>query len=462
MVCTGIAENGEGLVIRVCVIALLMIGNAGAAHAVAANAAAATMADQAHRSKINGIDLITYHSNVKDVVVILGVLPAGDAMGEPGNIAIPTLSGMMLDRGTKALDKFAITEKLDNVGAEIGFNVGVESLEVQAKCLKKDLPLIIETIAAELRTPALQVSEFNKAKQQFIGELEASAQNTGARAAEAFNRAVFPPGHPNHPHTLNEYTAAARSATIEEIRSFQAKYYGPAHMTLVIAGDVSDADAQSEITKAFAGWSGGQDYVRPAKPAVTSAAAEITVPLADKPSVTMMLGQATELRYSDPDALALHLGTAILGRGFTGRLMGAVRDKEGLTYNIGASVRDDSVVDGAFEITASFAPSLLSKGVESTRRELSKWWQDGVTDQELTVRKQGVIGSYAVGLSTTLGLAQTILVNTQRGYDPSWLDDYPKALKALTRDQVNAAIKNHLNPSTMVLVEAGSVQALPK
>ncbi|MDB6097527.1 MAG: peptidase domain protein [Gammaproteobacteria bacterium] len=443
--------------IRVCMMALLMIGNAAAAVA-----AAATMADQAQRANINGIDVITYHSNVKDVVVILGVLPAGDAMAGPGNIAIPTLSGMMLDRGTKALDKFTIAEKLDNVGAEIGFSVGVQSLEVQAKCFKKDLPLIIETIAAELRTPALQVSEFNKAKQQFIGELAASAQDTGARAAEAFNRAVFPPGHPNHPHTLNEYTAAARVASIEEIRSFQSKYYGPAHMTLVIVGDVSDAESQAEIAKAFAGWSGGQDYIRPAKPAATSATAEITVPLADKPSVSMMLGQATGLRYADPDGLALHLGTAILGRGFTGRLMGTVRDKEGLTYNIGATVRDDTIVDGAWEISASFAPSLLSKGVESTRRELSQWWQDGVTEQELVVRKQGLIGSYSVGLSTTLGLAQTILVNTQRGYDLNWLDDYPKALKALTRDQVNAAIKNHLNPSTMVLAEAGSVQALPK
>jgi zinc protease len=176
----------------------------------------------------------------------------------------------------------------------------------------------------------------------------------------------------------------------------------------------------------------------------------------------MMLGQATGLRYSDPDGLALHLGTAILGRGFTGRLMGTVRDKEGLTYNIGASVRDDTIVDGAWEISASFAPSLLSKGIESTRRELSKWWQDGVTEQELTVRKQGVIGSYAVGLSTTTGLAETIMVNTQRGYDLSWLDDYPRALKALTPTQVNAAIKNHLNPNTMELVEAGSIQALPK
>jgi zinc protease len=426
---------------------------------LAGGMAGANMADQAHRSKVGGIDLITYRTEVKDVVIILAVLPAGDAMAESGNIATPTLSGMMLDRGTKTLDKFAIAAKLDNVGAEISFSVGVQSLEIRAKCLRKDLPLIIELIAAELRTPALQPAEFNKAKQQLAGELEASAQNTGARAAEAFNRAVFPEGHPNHPHALNEYIAAARAANLEDIKAFQAKYYGPAHMSMVVVGDVSDTDTQAEIAKSFSGWSGGQDYIRPARPAASTAASEVTVPLADKPSVTMILGQATGLRYNEPDTLALRLGTAILGRGFTGRLMNTVRDKEGLTYNIGAQVGDDSIVDGVWEISASFAPALLSKGVESTRRELVKWWKDGVTEQELAARKQGVIGGYFVGLSTTAGLAETILVNTQRGFDPSWLDEYPKAVKALTREKVNAAVKSHLNPGTMVLVEAGSVAA---
>jgi zinc protease len=425
--------------------------------AAATAAAAAGMADLAHRSKVDGIDLITYRSNVKDVVIILGALPAGDAMTESGNIAIPTLSGMMLDRGTKSLDKFSIAEKLDNVGAEISFTVGVQSLEIHAKCLRKDLPLIIDTLAAELRTPALLAGEFNKAKEQLVGELEASTQDSGALAAEAFDRAVFPEGHPNRPHTMKEYIAAAKAANLEELKAFQAKYYGPAHMTLVVVGDVTDADTQADIAKAFSGWSGGQDYLRTARPAAAATANVITVPLADKPSVTVLFGQSSGLRYSDPDNLALRLGTAILGRGFTGRLMSTVRDKEGLTYNIGASISEDSIVDGSWEISASFAPALLSKGVDSTRREVNSWWKDGVTDQELTSRKQGVIGSYFVSLSTTLGLAETILTNAQRGLDPSWLDAYPKAVKALTRDQVNAAIKAHLNPNAMALVEAGSI-----
>jgi zinc protease len=463
LVHSGAADGGEGLVMRHYFVmghgvrhqvltALLLVSGATAANFAAANAA-----DQSHRAQVDGIDLITYRTDVKDVVVIMGSLPAGDAMAESGNIAIPTLTGMMLDRGTKSLDKFAIAEKLDDVGAEISFSVGTQSLEIRAKCLKKDLPLVIGLIAEELRTPALQLQEFNKAKQQFIGALEASAQNTEARAQEAFGRAAFPEHHPNRPHAVAEYEAAAKAATLDELKTFHAKYYGPAHMTLIVVGDVVASNTEAEIGKAFTGWSGGQDYVRPAAPAVLTAAREVSVPLADKPSVSVIIGQPTGLRYKDPGALALRVGTAILGSGFTGRLMGIVRDKEGLTYNIGAAVSEDSIVDGSWYISASFAPALLQKGIVSTRRELDRWWKDGVTEQELAARKQGLVGSYLVGLSTTGGLANAILTDVQRGYDVSRVADYPEVVKALTRDEVNNAIKKHLNLGDMVTVEAGSV-----
>jgi zinc protease len=431
-------------------LAACLVANAGAY---------ANMADNSRRSQTAGVDLITYQTSVKQVVVILGSLPAGDAMAGTGNIATPTLTGMMLDRGTKTLDKFAISEQLDNVGAEISFGVGTQSLEIHAKCLKKDLPLVLGLLAAELRTPALQAAEFAKAKQQFIGSLQESLQNTEGRAHEAFSRAIFPETHPNHPHSIAEYMAAAKSATLDDVKAFHAKYFGPAHLTLVLVGDVPVAETQTEVAKDFAGWTGGQDYIRPATPASPAEPRDIEIPLKDKPSVSMILGQATGLRYRDPDALALRVGTAILGRGFTGRLMGTVRDKEGLTYNIGAGVSEDSLTDGAWDISASFAPALLDKGLASTRRVLATWWQEGVTDAELNARKQGLIGGYLVGLSTTGGLAGAIQSAVQRGYDVSWLDGYPEAVKALTRDQVNKAIHTHLDPNTMVLVEAGSVTA---
>ena len=428
----------------------------------AAGPAAASMAEHATRATVDGIDLITYHTDIKDVVEIIGTLPAGTAFGGAAGAAIPTLTGMMLDRGTRAQDKFAIARQLEEVGAEISFSVGVQSLQFQARCLRKDLGLVVGLIAAELRTPALSPQEFLKAKQQLTGNLQASLQSTDARAREAYARAVYPQGHPNHPLSTEETLASVKSAQLKDVKAFHEKYYGPAHLTVILVGDVTMPAAEAETRKAFAGWSGGADYLRVTPPLGSPARAELKVPLAEKPSVSVLLGQRTGLRYQDPDALALRVGTAILGFGFSGRLMNIVRDKEGLTYGIGAGISEDSLVDGVWTLNATFAPGLLDKGIASSRRELLRWWTDGVTDKELEERKQGLVGTYYVGLATTAGLAGAIVSAVQRGYDLTWLDRYPDAVKALTREQVNAAIKGHLNPEAMLLVEAGSLPAPPK
>jgi zinc protease len=422
--------------------------------------ASAGMAERATRAPAGGVDLVIYRTDVRNVINIVGALPAGDAFAV-GNAAVPTLTGMMLDRGTTSLDKFAIAAQLENVGAEIGFAVGTQSVQIRARCLRKDLPLVIRLIAEELRRPAFGSAEFTKARQQMIGGLEQSRQNTERRAQEAFQRAIFPQGHPNRPHSIDEFLSAAKSASLDDVKKFHAKYYGPAHLTLIVVGDVDAAAAQQEVTAAFSGWTGGQDYLHPDAPAAAAGPREIRVPLADKPSVTTLLGQASGLRYRDPDALALRLGTGVLGQGFTGRLMRVVRDKQGLTYNISAGMAEDSIADGSWDLAASFAPALLGKGLAASRAVLDEWWGHGVTELELQERKQGEIGGYYVGLSSTGSLAGLLLATLQRGYGVDWLDRYPEAVMALTRQQVNDAIKSHLNPATMTLVEAGSVPAGP-
>jgi predicted Zn-dependent peptidase len=40
----------------------------------------------------------------------------------------------------------------------------------------------------------------------------------------------------------------------------------------------------------------------------------------------------------------------------------------------------------------------------------------------------------------------------------AFVDEYPARVKAITRDQVNDAIKRHLAPATMTLVKAGTVE----
>ena len=429
-----------------------------AALLLASGGAWANMAAQAQRSHVAGIDLITDRTTVKDVVVIVGVLPAGDAMADPANIAIPTLTGMMLDRGTTSEDQYKIAHQLESVGAEISFEVGDQMVDIHAKCLRKDLPLVIRLIAEQLRTPAFAPAEFAKAQQQAAGGLRQSLENTGSRANEAFDRAVFPQGHPNRPATTEEMIAAVKTATLEDLKKFHKAHYGPSHLTLVVVGDIDVKALQAEVGKGFSGWTGGNDVLHAAVPATSAAAPhEESIPIAGKSSVSVVLGEASGLKYHDPDALALRVGTAILGSGFTGRLMSTVRDKEGLTYDIGAGMGEDALTDGYWRISGTFAPALLQQGIESTRRELLKWSRDGVTAEELAARKTDIVGSYQVSLATTGGLATALEQALLRGYPVSWLDDYPRAIEALTLEDVNRAIKKHIDPAKMVLVKAGTV-----
>src|SRR6476469_1807644 len=65
------------------------------------------IASRVVRTKIAGIDVIAYPTGVKDVVTLRGSLPAGDALAADGNIAVASLTGMLLDKGTTKQDKLA-------------------------------------------------------------------------------------------------------------------------------------------------------------------------------------------------------------------------------------------------------------------------------------------------------------------------------------------------------------------
>ncbi len=416
----------------------------------------AKIADKIQRSKIHGVDVLVLKTGVKDVVTFRGVLESGgNSMSKQPMLA--ALTGAMLDKGTARQDKFAIASTLEGVGATIRFSVGNDGLEVFARCLTKDLPTVVALLGEQLRAPAFSEEEFEKVKKQEIAEIRQSMDDTTSVAVEAFTRAVYPATHPNRVPPAEERIKAIGATSLEEVKAFHAENYGPGFLTLVVVGDVTPAIARMSLESAFDGWSGGKAPVVFDLPA-GSTAGEQTLQMPDKTNVSVAWGMATGLKYSDPDTLALRVGSEVLGGGFTARLMGTVRDKEGLTYGIGAGLSGDDVWDGAWRIRASFAPELLDKGIASTRRELLKWWKDGITAEELAARKSDMAGSYKVGLSTTYGMAGAILDALRRGYDLSWIDDYPAKIQALTLEQVNAAIRHHLDPEKMVIIKAGTVK----
>ena len=373
-------------------------------------------------------------------------------------MAIPTLVGGMLDKGTTKQNKFEIAQKLENIGAHISFSVGGVMTEFRGKCLRKDLPLVLSILAEELRTPAFTEEEFAKLKKQLIGNLQRSMESTDFRAEQAFAAAVFPVGHPNYEPPTKEFISAVEAAKLEDVKKFHADYYGPAQATLVAVGDIDPATLKSEIAKSFEGWSGGKSYGEFSPAKLPNESKEQTIAMADKPNVTLLIGQTSGLRYRDPDALALKIGTAALGSGFTGQTDGdgARQGRSDLRHRRGhrrRRVRRWRMEDRSATSRRSYSKKAWPRPSANSTTGMRK----GITAAELERVKSNIVGSFKVGLTTTDGLASALLNAVHRGYDVSWLDEFPKRVGALSLQEVNAAIKKHLRPGKMILIKAGSV-----
>jgi zinc protease len=433
-------------------------GAAASAGAGAPPGGETRIAPNVRRRTVAGLDVLTLKTSIRDVVTLRGVLNAGDVFNPPENSAIADLTAGLLDKGTVRLDKFAVAAQLDQVGATLGFSAGSHTLGFSGKCLRSDLPLVLGLLVEQLRTPRFDPEEFAKLKKQLAGRHQRAMEDTDFRAQGAFARAVFPAGHPNRPPEDDRYLADLESATLDQVRAFHAATFGPAGAPLVAVGDVDDAAIDRVLAEAGAGWTGGRPLpAHPPAPALAAARIE-SVAMPGKTSVSVMIGQPSGLRYRDAAYQPLNFATSVFGSGFfSARLLDILRNREGLTYSITAALGSDTYTDGSWAITGTFAPELLEKGLASTRRELQRFCAEGLTAEELAAFKVTLTGSYKVALSTTGGLAGALLNAVQRGYGPEWIDEFPSRVHAITLEQANAAIRQHLHPERMVTVLAGTV-----
>ncbi|MCF6270001.1 MAG: insulinase family protein [Melioribacteraceae bacterium] len=420
--------------------------------------AAPKISDNIKSSKVAGMKLLTAKTGVKDVITFTGSFAAGDFFSPEHNTAIADLTGYMLDKGTEKNDKFALAEKLENLGAKLSFSVGKHSLSFNGKCLSKDVDEVITLLAEQLRTPAFNQEEFDKLKLQRKGGLQRRLEDTNTRASEKADSMLFPVGHPNHGTSIQKLISDIEKVNRKDVVKFYSDYYGTKSMIFVLVGDLENDEINSSVQKAFAGWDGGVEYANVDDSTQVTVGTTTIVAMKEKTSATLLIAQTTGIKKTDKDYIPLNIGNSIFGMGgFTARLMSIIRDDEGLTYGIYSSLGGDTYSDGKFTISGTFSPDLLARGYSSTMREFKRWVKDGVTADELKAAKTRAIGGYKVGLSTTRGMAVRLLSITERGLEPSYMDEYPEIINAVTLEEVNAAIKKYIDPEKVITVVAGTI-----
>ena len=408
------------------------------------------------RKQVAGIDVITAKTGAKDFVTVSASFPIGSYLNTKGNETVPSLTTQMLSKGTTKNDKFKFSEKLEKLGVSIRVSASTHTVNIGFKCLKKDVNTVMSLLSEELRYPLFDTKEFTLLKDRKINNLKQGLIDPGTQASIALSQALYPVGHPNYETSIEETIKNIEAVTVEDLKAFHKTYFGPAGMHLVAVGDIDTKELYASITNSFKGWKGGlTDKATFKEPTKADALTKIiTIP--QKPSAQMYIGQYTGIERRDKDFMPFYIGTNILGGGFSGRLMMSVRDRDGLTYGINASHSGHTNTGGYWKIGATFNPTLFQKGLEATMVEVKNWVNNGVTEQELATNKTNLTGSFKVGLSTTGGLAGALLSFVERGLDPSYIDQYPKDIEAVTLDQVNTAIKKYIDLDKLIIIKSGS------
>ncbi|SFD49997.1 M16 family metallopeptidase [Flavobacterium phragmitis] len=409
------------------------------------------------REKVVGIDVVSVKTSAKDFVTVAASISLGNYASETKNNSIPSLTASMLSKGTTLNDKFKFSEKLQKLGVTLNVNASTFKINIGFKCLKKDLDQVVALLAEELRNPLFDAKEFENLKQQFIGNAQQSLNDPGERGDIALSQSIYPKNNPNYSLSVEENIENIKKATLDEVKAFHKKYFGTASMRLVIVGDTEGANLNASLKKSFKNWNGGVSEKLKFEEASKAASKTEVVTIPEKPSAELFIGQFTGLKRADADYIPFFIGNYTLGAGFAGRLMQTVRDNDGLTYNISSGIGGNIETGGYWYVNASFNPNLFQKGLDATMVQVDKWVKDGITATELENKKTNLIGSFKVGMSTTNGMARTILSFMERGLEPNYIDQYPKDIEKATLQQVNDAIKKYVKLDKMIIIKSGSL-----
>ncbi|MDT0630606.1 pitrilysin family protein [Rubrivirga sp. S365] len=416
-----------------------------------------TLASRVHDTAAGPARLLLLPTGVRDVVSFRGSFESGPDLGAADDL-VQSLMTQALDKGTRRRGRFEIAEDLEGRGAQVAFYSDGLRVGFSGRALRDDLAHVLGVVAEELREPALSDDEVEKAVRRATASVRRSRESTGTQASGTLARRLFGPAHPDYVLDPDDEMARLEALRPDDVRAYHAAHVGSTGLTLAVVGDLDVAAAEAAAGAAFDDWARTasaptfEDTARPAQPGRTD------VEMADRRNLDVRLGHAVALRRDDPDFLATYAGVFALGGNFSGRLMQTVRDEQGLTYGVSASLGSVSTRhDGRVYVAVTLSQENLDRGIAATRAEVEGFVADGLTEEALAQTRTTLAGQHVVSLATTGGVAARLLVNAERGFDVDYLDRYPTLVSALTVGEVDAAVRRHLRPSDLHVVVAGTL-----
>ena len=372
-----------------------------------------------------------------------------------GNIAgVSGMMGSLLGRGTTNITKDEFNEKVDFLGANVGFF----SSGASARSLKKYFPEVLGLMADGVKNSKFTQEEFDKEKEVTLENLKSVEKNVPAIARRVESILVYGKNHPNGEYSSNK---TVNNITLQNVKDNFNTYYRPNNAYLIIVGDINPKETKALVKELFSDWEQADipvsNFPKP-KNVSTTEINFVNMPNANQSELVVV--NTTDLTLGDKDYYAALLANNILGGGLSGRLFDNLREDKAYTYGAYSRV-SQSRNTGVFKASASVRNIVTDSSVVEIQKEINRIRYQKVTKKELQDTKEAYIGSFVMDVQKPATSANYALNIALYNLPEDFYANYIQNINSVTIDDVqNAAIKHFKGDKARIVITGKGIEVL--
>ena len=348
-------------------------------------------------------------------------------------------------------------------------NAGPQGLTLRIEGERETFVALLRLAFQVMKAPKLPQDAFERAQRDGVRALRDSRNEPQTLRQEAvrahYNQARArrprPPGvlaQPGRPHRLDAGRSAGAGACLP--REMVERQRGRGGFRRPLARGLAQVLDEELAAWKKPGLPAHQRHVsrhQPVPPAAFHAQAS------DKASAVLRLRQQVQLDSEHPDTVALALANHVLGgASMANRLSQKLRVDGGLTYGISSDFSTANEGDAAaWTLDTSIAPENRDKALAIIQATVRDLLRDGVTEAELGAARNALLQSRRQQRASDAALPGRMNALAQRGLDWTYTEAWDQRYRDTTLEQVNAALRRHLNPDAWVISTAGDYAKKP-
>ncbi len=268
---------------------------------------------------------------------------------------------------------------------------------------------------------------------------------------------LFPEGHPYRHSTIGSM-ADLDAASMADVKAWFTDNYGPNNATLVLAGDISTAEARPLVEKYFGAIARGP-VNEPAQADVPTLAAPVRKVFKDQVAATSVTRYWAVEGLTGADRIPLEVGAAILGGLASSRLDNELVRNDQLAVGVSASNSAFQRI-GLLSVSATLKDGVELPALEARLDEVvNRLITEGPTEDEVRRAVTSTLARTIRGLEQVGGFsgkAQTLAEGEVLTGDPAFYAREFDALAKLTPADVKAAMARWMTrPAMTVVLEPG-------